>query len=187
MRARLAVLAAVVAAAILVAGLPGRSPAAGTARLGVTATAAPWPAEHRFLARRVAALRLPAESDSDFHIHAWLHVFVGARPVPVPAGIGIDPRGAFLAPLHTHDSSGIIHVESARPFPFTLGELFSVWGVRFSRATLGAYRRPRVWVDGRPIRDGPHYALHAHDSVVVGVGEPHSFPTTVPVRFPPGL
>jgi hypothetical protein len=37
--------------------------------------------------------------------------------VPVPAGIGIDPAVGF-APLHTHDASGVIHVES----PTVLGD-----------------------------------------------------------------
>ncbi len=33
-----------------------------------------------------------------------------------------------MAPLHTHDTSGIIHVESNTVRPYTLGEFLSIWG-----------------------------------------------------------
>jgi hypothetical protein len=106
------------------------------------------------LGRRLGALHLPAASDAAFHIHVRLRIFVGSRQVPVPAGIGIDPAGGPLASLHTHDASGIVHVEADRPFPFTLGQFFSVWGVRLSRAHLGGYGAPSVFRE-RPARARP--------------------------------
>ncbi len=33
-----------------------------------------------------------------------------------------------MAPLHTHDTSGIIHVESNTVRPYTLGEFLNIWG-----------------------------------------------------------
>ena len=164
---------------------------AGTA-LGVQTGPAPWAPEFTFLGRRVAALRLPGQSDTAFHIHALLRIFVDGRPVPVPAQIGIDPRGRFLAPLHTHDASGIVHIEAERPFPFTLGQFFTIWGLRFTDTRIGAYadhgaRRLRVYVNGdRVLHPGAH-VLRAHDRIVVGYGYPRSFPTVERTRFPPGL
>ena len=169
------------------AGRRPRRPAPPPPALGVGPHALSWAPRHGSLATRVASLALPPESDTGFHIHVWLHVFVDGRPVPVPAGIGIDPAGGFIAPLHTHDDSGIVHVESARPYPFTLGQLFAVWGVPFTRSALDGHPDPSVWVDGRRVPDGPRYVLRAHAGVVVAVGGHGSFPTTVPVRFPPGL
>ena len=99
-------LVALVGVALLVAVSSGNAasapvPAQATARL--QAGSAPWAPEYRFLATRLAALRLPGQSDTVFHIHARLRIFVDGRRVPVPAQIGIDPQGRFLAPLHTVD------------------------------------------------------------------------------------
>jgi hypothetical protein len=35
-----------------------------------------------------------------------------------------------FSPLHTHDTSGIIHVESPTVRSFTLGEFVDLWGGR---------------------------------------------------------
>jgi hypothetical protein len=144
------------------------------------------------LATRLAALRLPGQSDTVFHIHVRLRISVDGRRVPVPSQIGIDPQGRFLAPLHTHDASGIVHIESDRPFAFTLGQFFTIWGVRFTDTRIGGYadvgdRRLRVYVDRRPIADPVHHVFGAHDRIAVGYGRPGSFPTVVNTAFPPGL
>lgn len=188
--------AAVVAAALVSVVLslatrsPGSAPAAATPRL--EAGPAPWAPEYSFLPQRMAALRLPGQSDTTFHIHALLRIYVDGRPVPVPAQIGIDPQGRFLAPLHTHDATGIVHIESDRPYPFTLGQFFTIWGVRFGARRIGGYtnhgaRRLRVFVNERAIADPADHVLSAHDRIVVGFGRRGSFPTADPTPFPPGL
>jgi hypothetical protein len=153
---------------------------------------APWPPETRSLRRRLHALGLPGPSDTVFHIHALLRVFVDGRPVPVPAGIGIDPGGRFLAPLHTHDASGIVHVEADRRYSFTLGQLFTVWGLRLTDHQLGGYadrrdRRLQVFVNGVGVRRPASYVIHAHAQIVVGFGRPGSFPVVDATPFPAGL
>jgi hypothetical protein len=170
-------------------GLPTTAPAATE---GLQVTTAPWPPEYGSLAPRLVALHLPAQSDIGFHIHARLRVFVDGRAEVVPANLGIDPEGRFLAPIHTHDTSGIVHLEAARPYPFTLGQLFAIWGVKFAGDDIGAYRdagpnRLRVYVDGRRVRNPVSYVIRRHDRIVVGYGRPGSFPTRVPGDFPPGL
>jgi hypothetical protein len=191
-RARLAALAAAasVALSVVVATAPRR--AAGAADAGLQAGRAPWAAEPTSLDRRLAALRLPAASDVAFHIHVRLRIYIDGRPTPVPPQIGIDPRGRFLAPLHTHDASGIVHVESDRPFPFTLGQFFTVWGVRFTDTRIGGYadhgaHRLRVFVDGVAVAHPAARVLRRHDRIVVGYGVPGSFPMNDRTRFPPGL
>ncbi|HEX9235017.1 MAG TPA: hypothetical protein VF972_01920 [Actinomycetota bacterium] len=47
----------------------------------------------------------------------------------------------YLTSIHTHDATGIIHIESPTPRTFTLGEFFDVWGVRFTASCLGGYCR----------------------------------------------
>jgi hypothetical protein len=114
--------------------------------------------------------------------------------VPVPAGIGIDPAVGF-APLHTHDASGVIHVESPTVRTYTLGQFFAVWGVRFTPSCLGGYcagggRRLRVCVDGASYRGDPTtLPLAAHQELVVAFGAAAQLPSPIPsaYRFPAGL
>lgn len=192
-RARAGALAVAVLAAFAVALASSSHPAAThRAAAGLQTGPAPWAPEHASLGRRLAALHLPAQSDTAFHIHALLRIFVDGRFVPVPAQIGIDPQGRFLAPLHTHDASGVVHIEADRRFPFTLGQFFTIWGVRFTDARIGGYadrgaRRLRVYVDGRPVAHPSEHVLRAHDRIVVGYGPPGSFPTVDRTPFPPGL
>jgi len=145
--------------------------------------AAPWAPDYSGLVQRLATLRLPAPSDVAYHVHAILHVYVDGRQVPVPAEIGIDQQEGVLAPLHTHDASGVIHMEAVRPFPFRLADFFDVWGVVLTPTQLGGYRdhgaeRVHVYVDGRPLRmaDPTQYVLRRHDNVVVAYGRDGSFP-----------
>jgi hypothetical protein len=158
---------------------------------------APWPANNGSdLRARLAALGLPALSQEGtlLHVHEHLDVFVRGRRVVVPALIGIDPYARFISPLHTHDATGIIHVESPTVRTFTLGEFFGVWGVRFDSNCLGAYctgggSALRVYADGQPVSDPGLLALTAHEEIVVAFGTPGQLPRPVPSSydFPPGL
>jgi hypothetical protein len=158
---------------------------------------APWPANNGAdLLDRLAALELPAlgREGTALHIHAHLDVFVNGRRVVVPAGIGIDADGRFISPLHTHDTTGVIHVESPTVRTFTLGQFFGVWGVRFGGGCLGGYcgghgRLLRVYADGRPVARPDRLALAEHEEIVVAFGTRRQLPRPVPARyaFPPGL
>jgi hypothetical protein len=84
-----------------------------------------------------------------------------------------------------------VHIESDRPFPFTLGDFFTIWGVRFTNTRIGGYanagdRRLRVYVDGRSVADPVDHVLRAHDRIVVGFGRPGAFPTVVHTAFQRG-
>src|SRR2546429_6945096 len=83
----------------------------------------PWPAERFLLGYRLIELGLPALSAEGqvLHTHQHLDVYVHGTHVPVPAGIGFDAQLRFISPLHTHDASGVVHVESPTVRPFTLG------------------------------------------------------------------
>jgi hypothetical protein len=111
----------------------------------------------------------------------------------VPAGIGIDPAVGF-APLHTHDSSGVIHVESPTVRTYTLGQFFAVWGVRFTPSCLGGYcagggRRLRLYVNGAAYQGDPTtLPLGSHQELVVAFGTAPQLPSPIPsaYQFPPG-
>ena len=194
------VVAALVVVVVLVAagggsGKPGHSTSAATAgaQAGVQTGAAPWQPEYSFLAQRLSALNLPGQSDLTFHIHAALFIYIDGKQITVPANFGIDPQGRFIAPVHTHDNSGIIHMEATRPYPFTLGQMFDIWGVKFSDSQIGGYRSGvngnvlQVWVNGKRVADPLNYVMKAHDVMIVGYGKPGSFPTKKQFSFPNGL
>lgn len=68
------------------------------------------------------------------HRHVLLHIIINNQPVPIPQGIGL-PRSqggleaTCVRPLHTHDATGKIHVESKVLRSYTLGEFFQVWAL----------------------------------------------------------
>jgi hypothetical protein len=158
---------------------------------------APWPRNGNLLAARLAALGLRAlgVEGTALHIHEHLDVFVDGRRVTVPAGVGIDPAGTFISPLHTHDTSGVIHVESPTVRPFTLGEFFGVWGVPLSARRLGGYvaghgRALRAYVNGRRVEGDPgRIVLEPHQELVLAFGTPRQLSRPVPASyaFPSGL
>jgi hypothetical protein len=195
-----------VLAVVLVAGIGGlavsaagrhRQAAAGPGALaGLQTGPAPWGANTAGLARRLQAIGVPPLSPVEgtvVHIHQHLDLYVDGRKVTVPAGIGIDPAVGY-APLHTHDPSGVIHVESPTVRTYTLGEFFAVWGVRITPSCLGGYcagggRQLRLFVDGRPDRGDPTtLALAPHQELVVAFGTAAQLPSPIPstYQFPPG-
>ena len=158
---------------------------------GVLTEPVPWSPNTADVPARLKAMGLPGSDGTTLHIHQHLDVFVDGNQVVVPAGIGIDPNGRFIAPIHTHDSSGVIHVESPVHRSYTLGELFGVWGVRFTSRCLGAYCRGagkvfEVFVDGRRVESNPtRLPLRSHDEIAVVVGERVAVPSAY--AFPSGL
>lgn len=196
----LGVVALVAAVGVVAVFGPHRARGAETARLAVAVPAAltgsaPWPANTDGLRSRLQALGLPAlgREGTALHVHAHLDVFVHGRRVTVPAGIGIGPD--FISPLHTHDASGVVHVESPDVRTFTLGEVFGVWGVRLTRRCLGGYcasgaDRLRVYVGGRELTGDPRVLPVApHAEIVVAFGTSRQLPQPLPARyaFPRGL
>jgi hypothetical protein len=197
---------AAVLAVVLVAGVGGlavsaanrdRQPATSPGPLaGLQTGPAPWGANTADLAERLEAVGVPPLSPTEgtaVHIHQHLDLYVDGRKVLVPAGIGIDPAVGY-APLHTHDPSGVIHVESPTVRTYTLGEFFAVWGVRITPSCLGGYcagggRRLRLFVDGRAYRGDPTtLALAPHQELVVAFGTAAQLPSPIPstYQFPPG-
>ncbi len=147
----------------------------------IRATPPPWPPQYRGLAQRIKRLGLPRAAENKFHIHALLSIYDQGLYTTVPADIGLDERHHIESSLHTHDRTGIIHMEAVRRFPFTLGDFFDVWGVRFGAGTLGALQdsgRNRVWVyvNHRLITDPARYVLKNGDSISIGYGPNGSFP-----------
>jgi hypothetical protein len=191
---KLAVVVAAVAVIVAIAGCGGGSGNGdgSGAGAGLQTGLPPWLPEYNQLPERLAALKLPTVSEDIFHIHAKLRVFADGGRVTVPANVGIDSVTNTLASLHTHDTTGIVHMEATQRYPFTLGQFFEVWGVKFTADQLGSFKnegtkRLSVYVNGKLVDDPVDYVMKAHDSIIVGYGEPGSFPKKLPADIPAGL
>jgi hypothetical protein len=110
------------------------------------------------------------------HIHPHLSIKVDGRPVTIPANIGIDPRlyndhsldcfmpdmGGPIAATHTHDASGILHIEAGVQRDFKLGDFLNVWGVDLAGVNVGARLNGEAFQgDARdiPLSDGARIEL----------------------------
>jgi len=161
---------------------------------------APWPPQYASLPDRLAPLQLSSLSaqGTTLHIHQHLDVFVDGKHVTVPALVGIygggDPtQGGFFVELHTHDSTGIIHLEAPKKGAFTLGQFFGVWGVRLSKRCVGGYcatpvKPLKFYLNGKLFSGNPNnVVLHNHDEYALVYGKP---PKKIPSTYnwrPSGL
>jgi hypothetical protein len=155
---------------------------------GLEAGRPPWAAEVEHLRERLDALGLPAlaREGTTLHVHQHLDVFVNGKHVIVPAGIGIGD--GFISPLHTHDASGLIHVESPTVRSFSLAEFFAVWGVRLTKRCLAdecGDGKLLLFVNGKPAADPNRVVLTQHQEIAVAFG-PAPKPVPSSYRFPAG-
>ncbi|MHB9754315.1 hypothetical protein ACYBSK_08055 [Streptomyces sp. BYX5S] len=107
--------------------------AAVTALTGAAPAPDDWSAPKDVEARvHAAGLEMLDAEALEMHIHPHLTVYADGRRVTVPADLGIDRSGPKprYSPLHTHDTSGTVHVESPQWRDFTLGQFLTEWGVR---------------------------------------------------------
>jgi hypothetical protein len=103
--------------------------------------------------------------------------------VPVPAEIGLEPAKHIETSLHTHDRTGIIHMEAAHKYNFTLGDFFGVWGVKLGPAQLGGLtgfggNKLHFYLNGQPLGNPAAHVLHNGESIVIGYGPPSGYPHT---------
>jgi hypothetical protein len=66
----------------------------------------------------------PTEGTS-YHVHSHLSIFDQGRPVQVPAQTGIGSTCLYW--VHTHDTTGVIHIEAPVRAKPTLGAFFDIW------------------------------------------------------------
>lgn len=150
---------------------------------GMQTTKAPWQPEYAHLADRLLPLGLKALSQEQlvFHIHQHLDIYVNGEKVAAPASIGINDN-TYLTELHTHDSSGVIHIESEKQRDYTLGDFFGVWGLRLDARCIGGYCGAlKAYVNGRRRTGDPsRIVLSSHEEIVLVSGKP---PKTIPKRY----
>jgi hypothetical protein len=129
----------------------------------------------------------------NLHIHAHLDIFINGNTHSVPSEIGKIPNQCIYW-LHTHDDTGVIHIESPEKRIFTLGEFFDIWGENLSNNQIfdnivGQGNNLTVYVNGKLINsetDFRQVPMNAHDEIAIIYGKP---PDPIPssYKFPEGL
>jgi hypothetical protein len=110
------------------------------------------------------------------HIHPQLSVKVNGQPIIVPENVGIDKSlwkdhsldkygMQGMSPLHTHDNSGTIHVESSIERDYTLGEFLDVWG----GIDTANDKIVKVIVNGRPLSDWRNRILEDNEQITLEI------------------
>ena len=158
---------------------------------GMLRTAAPWPDNVAQANERLAQLGLP-QLGAVLHHHANLLIYVDGQQFPVAAGIGYNPNANVFSPLHTHDTSGVIHIESADPtFQPVLGQFFDVWGVYLTKECLGdkcaaGHSTLHAYVNGKEWTGDPtQIPLNDQLVIVLAFGSADQVPSPVPASFVP--
>ncbi|HEX6534714.1 MAG TPA: Ig-like domain-containing protein [Gemmatimonadaceae bacterium] len=119
------------------------------------------------------------------HRHSHLTLIANGQQIAIPLAIGVmnpiynDTNEAFAGTcfywLHTHDQTGIIHVE---PFEgghtFTLGDFFDIWGQPLTASGVAGYSGSvAAYVDGKRFTGDPRSIVLAdHQQITLEVGAP---------------
>jgi hypothetical protein len=150
----------------------------------------------------------PSMSENAYHVHAYLGVIVNGTQIALPDQIGLVVPGAiqngFTAtaqcyyPLHTHDASGMIHVESPSTANlassiYTLGTFLNVWGMTVGPSGVGPFAGTvRTFVDRVPLKgltassyteytgDPNAIGIYSHEAVWLEVGPAYVLPPNIP-------
>ena len=123
-----------------------------------------------------------AHNNMLIHNHVSLNVTIDGKPIIVPANIGITQTGIFadpllfadhtldkfgmqgMSPLHTHDYSGTIHIESNAVRNYTLGEFLAIWkGLNIDGKNVIAS------VDGEPVSDFRNIPLNDKAKIILDI------------------
>jgi len=161
---------------------------------GLQTGAPPWDNGLAGLDDRLRPLNLPQLTNEGqvVHIHQHLDIWVNGKKVNVPMFIGIQDN-TYITSLHTHDTTGIIHVESPEHRRFNLGDFFGVWGVRLDKSCISELcdnttgNGVKMWVNGvRYVGNPADLELKSHQEIALVFGKP---PAKIPQKyaFPSGL
>lgn len=113
------------------------------------------------------------------HIHAYVAIYIDGKASPLPGGIGIPQDQSGNATcyywLHTHDTSGVVHIESPSKEAFTVGQFINEWDQQFVSVgfppELLLNTGWTVWVNGQKYNGSlSSIPLAAHNIITLAYG-----------------
>jgi len=158
---------------------------------GIQKGSTPWLPELKNLGKRLQEIGLPAliQEGTALHTHEHLDIIINGQKIIVPADIGVNDAAGFSAPIHTHDETAMIHVESPIVRTFNLGQFFDIWGVLLTKNCIGGYcnngnQNLKVFVDGILFQGDPRTVeLKNHEEIVITFGTSQELPKVIPSSF----
>ena len=145
----------------------------------------------------ISGFPLPCSSSVNMHVHPYLRIVISGQNVTIPADVGVS--SSCLEPVHTHDASGILHVEAPDPSTdYTLGNFFQIWSSTYHTVTIDGTQHPIVFnstdilgfkadathkvvllVDGKPSSEYNFLVLNTLDYCSAATTGPPCSPTAV--------
>lgn len=119
---------------------------------------------------REVALACTLDMATKFHIHPHLKIVVNGTEQIIPADIGINTL--CMNALHTHDKTGLIHVESPAKKDFTLGDFFAVWNKEFNKNQILDYKTDdthtiTLTVNSQPVDSYENTIMNDKDDIII--------------------
>jgi hypothetical protein len=132
-------------------------------------------------ARKVANVSCDVNEQVATHYHSHLSIVYQGNELNVPANIGIQSNCLYW--LHTHDTTGVIHIEAPKAqanHTFTLGDFFNVMNKPLSKTqvadiTLTNDQKLVIYIDGKVQPDGTDprkIGLKNHELIVLEITPP---------------
>ncbi len=76
-----------------------------------------------------------------YHYHPTLTVTINGVGMPIP----VTFNQGCPQPIHTHDSTGLLHVESDENRDYTLNDWFLLWGNFENNPTIAILNSTQIW------------------------------------------
>ena len=132
---------------------------------------------------QIGAFTCVVNQPQTFALNAHVSILLNNEPQRIPTYVGASPQAAgghCFYTIHTHDSSGKIHVTPPAAGVFTLGQLFQIWNQPLTNTNLAG-------ITGLPIEifvtengvvtkveeaDWTNIELKSHREITIGVGTP---------------
>ena len=101
-----------------------------------------------------------------YHWHAVVEYYVDGVKQDVPGNIGVPLDGSHplaqygpsgIAPIHTHERDGVIHMESKVQRDYTFGDFLDLWGLDLADKTAS------LVANNQPVADMRNHVLQDQD------------------------
>ncbi len=126
-----------------------------------------------------------------YHIHVHLTIWLNGSPVTIPQNVGIASDSSCFYWLHTHDTTGVVHIEAPATASLNLQQFLDIWRQHFStlgyQDQLASSTGWTVWVGGKQITGGfSKVVFQPHMAITIAYNSPSVKPDTV-YNFAAGL
>ena len=125
------------------------------------------------------------------HYHAHVTIYINGQQTKIPQGVGIASDSSCFYWLHTHDTTGVVHIEAPQIATLNLGNFLDIWGKEFPQSyhdELASSTGWKIYVDGKPVTgDFNKVIFRSHMLITIMYNSPkapidtiYSWPASLP-------